>query len=106
MKFLDAKQKVKVEFYQSEHFPIDVYLLVDLSKSMDHHLDKVRELAKDLANTLKYHSEEKARIGFGSFRPGAYGFHNHLSLSSTYKFSSYVSIFEKIETMQLGKRNF
>lgn len=80
-----------MKFTQAQDYPIDIYYLVDLSKSMDDDLNKVLDLGRNLIKTLKDVSGN-SRIGFGFFRPGAYGFRNHLTLSSTHDFAFFVSL--------------
>jgi hypothetical protein len=84
---LDENHRIKVNFAQTEDFPVDLYLLVDLSKSMQNHKEKLSNLADLLKNTMK-EITSNFRIGFGSFNSvdnenGAdYEYHNVMPLGA------------------------
>ncbi|XP_043931055.1 integrin beta-2-like isoform X2 [Protopterus annectens] len=59
-------QTIKVNFKQAEHYPIDLYYLMDLSFSMTDDLNNLKNLGRLIFDAVKNISES-ARIGFGTF---------------------------------------
>lgn len=55
-----------MQYAQIEHYPIDVYLLMDMSKSMADDKVKVYELGDSLAQNIG-NVTLNIRLGFGSF---------------------------------------
>ncbi|XP_055370761.1 integrin beta-PS-like [Condylostylus longicornis] len=54
------------EYSQAEDYPIDLYYLMDLSRSMLNHKEKLSSLGNTLANAMK-NITRNFQIGFGSF---------------------------------------
>ncbi|XP_023220338.1 integrin beta-PS-like [Centruroides sculpturatus] len=97
-----SKQTLKVEFRQAEDYPVDLYYLMDLSKSMEDDKTKLAQLG-DLLSDQMGKITANFRLGFGSFvdkvvmpyvstvpeklkEPctncaAPYGFHNHMPLT-------------------------
>ncbi|KAF2902040.1 hypothetical protein ILUMI_04139 [Ignelater luminosus] len=101
-----------VQYAQAEDYPVDLYYLMDLSKSMEDDKDKLSVLGNKLAETMQAMTKD-FKLGFGSFvdkvvmpyvstvpsklrRPctnctAPYGYKNHLTLNNdTTKFSEMV----------------
>ncbi|KAI1884889.1 hypothetical protein AGOR_G00214520 [Albula goreensis] len=55
-----------ITFKRAEHYPVDLYYLMDLSFSMKDDLENVKSLGEHLLKTLKKITSQ-ARIGFGAF---------------------------------------
>ncbi|KAL4655511.1 integrin beta-7 isoform X3 [Arapaima gigas] len=56
-----------VTFKRAEGYPIDLYYLMDLSYSMQDDLEKIKSLGQEILDTLASVTNNKVRIGFGSF---------------------------------------
>jgi len=75
---------MNVRFKQVLHHPVDLYYLMDLSKSMEDEKAKLDQLGSDLAN-IKRRITNNLRLGFGSFCTGcaaSYAFRNHMQLDT------------------------
>jgi len=57
---------VDFAFKLVEDYPVDLYYLLDLSKSMEDDLDSLRSLGKDLGESMQSITKD-LRMGFGSF---------------------------------------
>ena len=57
---------MQVEYAQAEDYPVDLYYLMDLSKSMEDDKDKLSELGELLAERMQSITSN-FRLGFGSF---------------------------------------
>jgi integrin beta 1 len=55
-----------MDYAQAEDYPVDLYYLMDLSKSMEDDKDKLSELGDLLADTMQ-NITSNFRLGFGSF---------------------------------------
>ncbi|XP_066139995.1 integrin beta-PS isoform X1 [Euwallacea fornicatus] len=111
---LRARQSYSVymSYTQAEDYPVDLYYLMDLSRSMFDDKEKLSSLGDQLAYTMQQVTSN-FKLGFGSFvdkvvmpyvstlpekliRPcdvcvAPYGFHHHMSLNTnTYMFSHMV----------------
>lgn len=53
-------------YAQAEDYPVDLYYLMDLSKSMEDDKDKLSSLGNRLAQTMQ-NITSNFRLGFGSF---------------------------------------
>lgn len=53
-------------YAQAEDYPVDLYYLMDLSKSMEDDKDKLSSLGNRLAETMQ-NITSNFRLGFGSF---------------------------------------
>lgn len=95
--------KLEVKFRQAEDYPVDLYYLMDLSKSMEDDKEKLASLGNSLAQQMS-DITKNFRLGFGSFvdktvmpyvstvpaklrEPctgcaAPYGFKNHMPLAS------------------------
>ncbi|XP_076361128.1 integrin beta-PS-like [Tachypleus tridentatus] len=103
---------LNVEFRQAVDYPVDLYYLMDLSKSMEDDKDKLADLGNLLATTME-NITSNFRLGFGSFVDKVvmpyvstvpqklkepcrgcappYGFKNHMPLSlNTHEFEKQV----------------
>ena len=58
--------KLKVKYAQAEDYPVDLYYLMDLSKSMEDDKAKLSALGNLLSDTMK-NITNNFRLGFGSF---------------------------------------
>lgn len=58
--------KMRVDFKQARDYPVDLYYLMDLSKSMDDDKKKLAELGDFLARKMR-NLTSNFRLGFGSF---------------------------------------
>ncbi|KAK9739114.1 Integrin beta epidermal growth factor like domain 1 [Popillia japonica] len=112
---LRARQSytLKMSYKQAEDYPVDLYYLMDLSKSMEDDKEKLSKLGSLLAETMT-NITSNFRLGFGSFvdkvvmpyvstvhkklkQPctsceAPYGFRNHMTLSTnTSQFSDMVN---------------
>ena len=57
---------MKVTFRQAEDYPVDLYYLMDLSKSMEDDKDSLSALGATLAHEMS-RITKNFRLGFGSF---------------------------------------
>lgn len=57
---------MRVSYSQAEDYPVDLYYLMDLSKSMEDDKDKLSYLGDTLAETMSKITTN-FRLGFGSF---------------------------------------
>lgn len=64
--FTDAKQKLTFAYSQAQDYPVDLYYLMDLSRSMKNDKEKLSTLGSLLSSTMR-NITSKFRIGFGSF---------------------------------------
>lgn len=53
-------------YAQAEDYPVDLYYLMDVSKSMEDDKDKLSSLGDELAHRMK-NITSNFRLGFGSF---------------------------------------
>ncbi|KAI8035233.1 integrin beta-PS isoform X2 [Drosophila gunungcola] len=109
---VNEKHNLKVSYSQAGGYPVDLYYLMDLSKSMEDDKENLSELGDKLSETMRSITSN-FRLGFGSFvdkvlmpyvstikknlnEPcekcsAPYGYHNAMALSTdTYKFSQEV----------------
>lgn len=109
---INEKYRLTLAYAQAEDYPVDLYYLMDLSKSMEDDKEKLSSLGTKLAQTMKQITSN-FRLGFGSFvdktvmpyvstvpkkleKPcdnceAPYGFRNHMQLNeNTLKFSEMV----------------
>ncbi|XP_017064418.1 integrin beta-PS isoform X1 [Drosophila eugracilis] len=109
---VNEKHMVKVSYSQAQGYPVDLYYLMDLSKSMEDDKEKLSKLGDQLSTTMK-RITQNFRLGFGSFvdkvlmpyvstiekkleHPcdnckAPYGYHNHMPLNNnTESFSTEV----------------
>ncbi|XP_075237304.1 integrin beta-PS-like [Lycorma delicatula] len=63
---LNKKETFKFYYQKSEGYPVDLYFLMDLSKSMDDDKAKLSSVGETLANSMK-EITSNFRLGFGSF---------------------------------------
>ncbi|XP_046391367.1 integrin beta-PS isoform X2 [Ischnura elegans] len=63
---LHESYSLSVEYAQAEDYPIDLYYLMDLSKSMEDDKEKLSALGNKLAYTMRSITSN-FRLGFGSF---------------------------------------
>ncbi|CAL4103914.1 unnamed protein product, partial [Meganyctiphanes norvegica] len=61
-----VSQKIDVSFRQAIDYPVDLYYLMDLSKSMEDDKESVANLGNKMAEVLQKHTRQ-VRLGFGSF---------------------------------------
>lgn len=73
---------IKFQYLQTEDYPVDLYYLINLSKSMEDDKEKLETLGTELAETMRNttYNLSNLRLGFGSFFNNE--FTNHLSLGS------------------------
>ena len=64
--FLDEAYDLFLQYAQAEDYPVDLYYLMDLSKSMEDDKDKLSELGLLLAERMQ-NITSNFRLGFGSF---------------------------------------
>ncbi|XP_028399547.1 integrin beta-1-like [Dendronephthya gigantea] len=58
--------KLKIDIQPSANYPVDLYILMDLSASMSGDLDNVKKLARNISTKLSELTSRR-RLGFGSF---------------------------------------
>lgn len=58
--------KLKVRYSQAVDYPVDLYYLMDLSKSMEDDKEKLSDLGNLLSDTMR-NLTSNFRLGFGSF---------------------------------------
>lgn len=63
---LDEKHNIKISYSQAEGYPVDLYYLMDLSKSMEDDKAKLSTLGDKLSETMK-RITNNFHLGFGSF---------------------------------------
>lgn len=63
---INQKHDLKVSYTQAEGYPVDLYYLMDLSKSMEDDKEKLSALGDKLSETMKSITSN-FRLGFGSF---------------------------------------
>lgn len=63
---INQAQKVRFAFSQAEDYPVDLYYLMDLSKSMEDDKEKLSDLGDLLVREMSSLTS-KFRLGFGSF---------------------------------------
>ncbi|GLH04820.1 hypothetical protein R5R35_010140 [Gryllus longicercus] len=100
---INEAYRIKFEYAQAEDYPVDLYYLMDLSKSMEDDKDKLSTLGDLLVASMR-NVTSNFRLGFGSFvdkivmpyvstvpkkleHPclgcaAPYGYRNHMSLST------------------------
>lgn len=59
-------QKIEVAYSQAEDYPVDLYYLMDLSRSMKNDKEKLSTLGSLLSSTMR-NITSNFRLGFGSF---------------------------------------
>uniref|UniRef100_F6QBL6 Integrin beta n=1 Tax=Ciona intestinalis TaxID=7719 RepID=F6QBL6_CIOIN len=57
---------IELSFKQAEDYPVDLYYLLDLSKSMENDLNSLRALGRELGTSMQNITRD-FRLGFGSF---------------------------------------
>uniref|UniRef100_H2YJU2 Integrin beta n=1 Tax=Ciona savignyi TaxID=51511 RepID=H2YJU2_CIOSA len=57
---------IELSFKQAEDYPVDLYYLLDLSKSMENDLNSLRALGRELGMSMQNITRD-FRLGFGSF---------------------------------------
>jgi len=62
----DEKHNLKVSYSQAVGYPVDLYYLMDLSKSMEDDKEKLSALGAQLSTAMK-NITSNFRLGFGSF---------------------------------------
>lgn len=63
---VDEKHSIDVRYSQAEDYPVDLYYLMDLSKSMEDDKEKLSHLGDLLSETMR-NITSNFRLGFGSF---------------------------------------
>lgn len=63
---IDEVHNLDVSYSQAEDYPVDLYYLMDLSKSMEDDKEKLSALGDKLSETMK-RITSNFRLGFGSF---------------------------------------
>uniref|UniRef100_A0A0C9PS78 Integrin beta n=1 Tax=Fopius arisanus TaxID=64838 RepID=A0A0C9PS78_9HYME len=58
--------RLKLRYTQAEDYPVDMYYLMDLSRSMYQYREHLSELGEELATTMR-NLTSKFKLGFGSF---------------------------------------
>lgn len=61
---------MKVSYAQAEDYPVDLYYLMDLSKSMEDDKEKLSFLGDQLSSTMR-NITSNLRMGFGTFNSKA-----------------------------------
>lgn len=62
----DQTKSIKMTYRPAKNYPLDIYCLMDMTRSMVDDKETLVSVGKDLAYTLQ-HLTENYRIGFGSF---------------------------------------
>lgn len=57
---------MRVQYAQAVDYPVDLYYLMDLSKSMEDDKEKLSKLGDTLSDTMRNITSD-FRLGFGSF---------------------------------------
>lgn len=63
---LDQAHSLQMKYAQAEDYPVDLYYLMDLSKSMEDDKVKLSNLGDILSDTMR-NITSNFRLGFGSF---------------------------------------
>jgi integrin beta 1 len=63
---INEKHRIQVHYSQFEDYPLDLYFLMDLSKSMEDEKENLIKLGDLLAHTMR-NTTANLRIGFGGF---------------------------------------
>lgn len=63
---LDEAYDLKMSYAQAQDYPVDLYYLMDLSKSMEDDKDKLSKLGDLLSDTMR-NITSNFKLGFGSF---------------------------------------
>lgn len=63
---LDEAYRMTLAYAQAEDYPVDLYYLMDLSKSMEDDKGKLSSLGDELARRMQ-NITSNFRLGFGSF---------------------------------------
>jgi len=63
---LDQVHNLRLHYSQAEDYPVDLYYLMDLSKSMEDDKEKLSALGDLLSATMR-NITSNFRLGFGSF---------------------------------------
>lgn len=66
VQFPDEKHRLTMQYSQAEDYPVDLYYLMDLSKSMEDDKEKLSKLGDLLSDTMR-NITSNFRLGFGSF---------------------------------------
>lgn len=64
--FVDNAYRLGFSYAQAKDYPVDLYYLMDLSKSMEDDKDKLSSLGNKLAETMRGMTSD-FKLGFGSF---------------------------------------
>lgn len=64
--FTDQEHRLKMKYSQAQDYPVDLYYLMDLSKSMEDDKEKLSTLG-DLLSATMSNITSNFRLGFGSF---------------------------------------
>lgn len=64
--YQDREHKLQIRYSQAEDYPIDLYYLMDLSKSMETYKETLWKLGNNISETMR-NITSKFRLGFGSF---------------------------------------
>lgn len=62
----DEEHRLQMRYSQAEDYPVDLYYLMDLSKSMEDDKEKLSKLGDLLSDTMR-NITNNFRLGFGSF---------------------------------------
>lgn len=63
---LDEAHRLDIRYSQAQDYPVDLYYLMDLSKSMEDDKEKLSKLGDLLSDTMR-NITSNFRLGFGSF---------------------------------------
>lgn len=62
----DQEHRLNIQYSQAQDYPVDLYYLMDLSKSMEDDKEKLSLLGAQLSETMQ-NITSNFRLGFGSF---------------------------------------
>lgn len=62
----DEAHNLQIKYSQAEDYPVDLYYLMDLSKSMEDDKQRLSKLGDTLSSTMRKLTSN-FRLGFGSF---------------------------------------
>lgn len=62
----DEEHRLNIQYSQAQDYPVDLYYLMDLSKSMEDDKEKLSKLGDLLTDTMR-NMTSNFRLGFGSF---------------------------------------